>query len=308
MEQDRKIALLKKVLGPIKIDKSIKDELVFTCPKCFHQKPKLSVNFVLDEFNCWVCHFGGKSLAPIFSLSDDKSILSEYRSHRKSSKDEEEHKKPLIVPTLPEGFKSFLSKERSLTKDYALSFLKKRGLTREDLILFKIGYTEVGKYRNRIIIPSFDANGDLNFFVGRTFFDDDIKYKNGRFEKDIIFNELLIDWKKPVLLTEGPFDAIAAGDNAIPIQGTYLSESSKLVKKLVSSNVPVYLALDADARRYRIKLAASLMKYGIQCFDVPLNDKKDIGEMTREDIQKAISNSKEFKSQIDIMRARVAIA
>lgn len=307
MEHDRKITLLKRILGPIRIDKSIKDELVFTCPKCLHQKPKLSINLVTDEFNCWVCHFGGKSLKGIFALSSDKTIVSEYTSEKKKIKSNtiQEVKQK---PQLPEGFKSLLSKEVSLKKKYAISFLRKRGLTTEDIALYKIGFVEDGKYRNRIIIPSFDCNGELNFFVGRTFFNDDIKYKNGKFEKDIIFNELLIDWTKPVILTEGPFDAIIAGTNAIPIQGTFFNEQSKLMKNIVKANVPVYLALDSDARKYRIRLATSLMSYGICCFDVPMNGCKDFGEMTKEQAKIAISNSVEFKSQFDLMRARVMIA
>ena len=40
----------------------------------------------------------------------------------------------------------------------------------DDILKHNIGYCDEGKYSNRIIIPSYDSDGQLNFFVGRDFY------------------------------------------------------------------------------------------------------------------------------------------
>lgn len=285
----------------------MRNELVFRCPKCFHHKPKLSVNIETDEFNCWVCHFRGKSLEHIFSLIGPDAV-SEYRSSKARHEIFSKEQKKKLFGTLPEGFVSLSSKKHSFIRDASVAFLKRRGLSDRDIRLYKIGYAEDGPFKNRIIIPSFDAAGEINFVVGRALYDTDVKYKNGRFEKDIVFNELLVDWNLPVILVEGPFDAIAAGTNAIPIQGTFVNPDSLLFKRLVENRCDVYLALDSDARKYRLRIARQLVKYGIRCFDVPMNGKKDFGEMSKEEITSCLRVAQEFSSEIDIIKARAAIA
>ena len=53
--------------------------------------------------------------------------------------------------------------------------------------------------------------------------------------RDIVFNELFVDWKEKVYLVEGIFDAIAVGMNAIPILGSTINENSNLFKKLIKN-------------------------------------------------------------------------
>jgi len=98
-----------------------------------------------------------------------------------------------------------------------------------------------------IIIPSYDANGTLNYFTARSFEKEPFrKYKNPSVSRDIVPFEMFINWSSPLVLCEGPFDAIAIKRNAIPLLGKNIQSS--LMKKIVSSKVEkIYIALDSDA-------------------------------------------------------------
>ena len=71
-----------------------------------------------------------------------------------------------------------------------------------------------------VIIPSYDSEGKLNFFVGRSYYKDaTIRHKNPKVSKNIIGFESTINWKMPIVIVEGAFDAIAVKRNAIPLFG-----------------------------------------------------------------------------------------
>ena len=110
----------------------------------------------------------------------------------------------------------------SLTANAPLNYLRKRGINSADILKWKIGYCEDGEYRNRIIIPSFNRDGNCNYFVARAWTKDWLKYKNPPASKNVVFNELMINWDEPIVLVEGIFDAIIA-DNSIPLLGSTLS-------------------------------------------------------------------------------------
>ena len=62
--------------------------------------------------------------------------------------------------------------------------------------------------RRRVIIPSFDSEGFLNYFTARAIDESTRKYVNPKVKRtDIIFNELNVDWKKELVIVEGPFDS-----------------------------------------------------------------------------------------------------
>ena len=79
----------------------------------------------------------------------------------------------------------------------------KRGLRPEDIVKYNIGYCETGEYEDKIIIPSYDERGRLNFFVGRSFYQSKFKHKNPKVSKNIVGFDLLINWDIPLVLCEG---------------------------------------------------------------------------------------------------------
>ena len=133
-------------------------------------------------------------------------------------------------------------------------------------------YCAEGEYAERIIIPSYDKDGILNYFTARSFTGSNYKYKNPRVSRDVIGFELFVNWSEPIILCEGPFDAMSIKRNAIPLFGKTIPK--ELLKKIYKENVKeIYIVLDEDARKDSIKLVDKLMKDGIQAYFVQLKDK-----------------------------------
>jgi len=132
-----------------------------------------------------------------------------------------------------------------------------------------------------VIIPSFDDDGDVNFFIARSYSGDSYKYKNPRASKNIVFNELFIDWNEDLTIVEGVFDAVVAG-NAAPILGSTLQKHARLIQKIVYNDTPVFVALDPDAQKKENKLIQTLLKYDIELYKIDVSGYEDIGSMSRE--------------------------
>ena len=90
-----------------------------------------------------------------------------------------------------------------------------------------------------LILPSYDKNGELNFYVSRNIDADtanSFKYKNANVSKNkIIFNEINIDWNIPLTLVEGPLDLLKTNDNATCLLGSALNEEMLLFQQIVKN-------------------------------------------------------------------------
>jgi len=132
-------------------------------------------------------------------------------------------------------------------------------------IKYDIGYCEYGRYHGRIILPSYDGDGFLNSFVGRTYLpSEEMKYLSPPdLDKDnIIVYEDHINWSEPVILVEGRFDAIAVRRNAIPIDGKNIPHLLK--ERIVANRTDVYICLDGDAKSNAERLCNYFVKNGIK--------------------------------------------
>ena len=166
-----------------------------------------------------------------------------------------------------------------------LGYLEKRGITKKDILKWKIGFCSDGPFKERVIVPSFNENGDLNYFIARTFTENYRRYLNPPVSRDIIFNELYIDFDKEITIVEGAFDAIKA-DNAVPILGSTIRETSRLFRKIVENNTPVLLALDPDAKYKAENIKRLFFKYGVEVRELRYDDERDIGDMSKEEVKK----------------------
>jgi len=160
----------------------------------------------------------------------------------------------------------------------AIHYLTTRNITQNDIIKYNIGFCYKGTYKDRVIIPSYDENGILNYFIARSFIEGIARYKNPPIDAKLAIGwELYINWDAPIILVEGIFDALTVKRNVIPLFGKIIHE--KLMKKLVRSSVNrIYIALDPDAIKKSLKYAEELMKYGKEIFLVEL-DGKDANEI-----------------------------
>ena len=267
--QEKKFKILKDILGGYRRSS---EEYLFHCPFCKHHKPKFSVN--LDKgAKCWVCGWATPKLFRVVRRLGTRQQKDEWQELEGSVdvgefsldlfEDKKEEIQKTIIP-LPDEYISLANKALPRTAAFPLRYLKGRGLTQQDIFYWKMGYCMGGEYANRILVPSFNVGGDINFFVARTFGNDWPKYKNPPAHRDIVFNELWIDWHKPITIVEGVFDAIKAGPNSIPLLGSTLRENSVLFQEIVKNDPPVYLALDRDAQSKARHIAQRLMEYGIE--------------------------------------------
>ena len=206
------------------------------------------------------------------------------------------------VVQLPNEYKPLWNGGDSIVKRHALSYLYKRGITDSDILKYNIGYCDEGLYSNRIIIPSYDSDGTLNFFVGRDFYSSKMKYRNSPTSKDIIGFDLFINWDEPIILCEGVFDAMAFKRNAIPLFGKTVM--NKLQKKIIESNVKkIYLALDNDALEDAIKISDNFINNGIDVRMIKFKE-KDPSEIGFKDLLYLINRTTKTKFS-DLMRLRL---
>jgi len=279
--------ILKKVLGS---HYHSGDEMLFYCPKCKHHKKKLSVNIEKNKFKCWICDYRGNSVRRLvrrhgsfldqqeWAKHDTSVEISSFEDAFSMEQAQEEIFEQVI--SLPREFKTLCSKNLSLVTKPVLKFLYDRGVTNSDILKWKIGYCASGEYKNRVIVPSFNESGDLNYFIARTYGEDWMKYKNPPASRDIIFNELYVDFEDDLIIVEGVFDAIVAG-NSVPILGSSLRNDSKLLRKIVEYDTPVFIALDPDVEAKAMSLIKKMLALDIEVYKIDIQPYADVGEMTK---------------------------
>ena len=266
------------------------DEYMFFSPFISHYKPKLQINISSQKWHCWVSNSGGHSLYSLFKkINADSRYFSELKDlvFISTKKDEVESK---VIVSLPIEYKPLWKSSKSLFYKHALNFLKKRGITKIDLQKYKLGFCDDGIYSNRIIIPSYDENGILNYFVGRSFMGGGMKYKNPNVSRDIVPFDWFIAWSYPIVLCEGVFDAISIRTNAIPMLSK--KPSNSLLRKIFEKQVKtIYIALDNDAKKDAYYLSEFFKDFGIDSKVVNLPKNKDPNNLGFENMNELIGKT-----------------
>tara|TARA_R100001244_G_scaffold126063_1_gene96351 strand:+ start:1970 stop:2899 length:930 start_codon:yes stop_codon:yes gene_type:complete len=288
------VTLVNSVLGSGKA--TARNNYAYSCPFCHHHKPKLEVNLTENKeganpWHCWTCDKKGKTIYNLFKLVGvDVSKLDEAKSLIKSSKSSKFTKVYNTVQLPPEFIGLDDVDISDIMARHALVYLKKRHVSKYDIIKYNIGYCKEGLYQNMIIIPTYDKDGVLNYFTARSFEKEPyIKYRNPSASRDIIPNEHFINWKLPIIICEGLFDAIAIKRNAIPLLGK--SIQSNLMKKIVTSYIKkIYIALDKDAIKQALYFCENLMMEGKEVYLVDMQD-KDPSEMGFKNFTKLIQKT-----------------
>jgi hypothetical protein len=286
------VELVDRVLGTGK--KTSRGNRAYHCPICNHHKPKLEINFTQNKnsdhpWHCWVCDNRGKKIVTLFKkINTPQDNLKELYSLTKYDPTVKEVTYTTDKVSLPKEFK-FILDSNSILSRHARVYLKKRNITKNDIIKYNIGYCEEGEYAGRIVIPSYDENSQLNYFTARAFKDGVWpNYKNPSTSRDVVPFENLINWELPIILCEGPFDAIAIKRNVIPLLGKNIQAS--LMKKLVLSKVnKIYIALDQDAIKQALDFCEILLNQGKEVYLVELQG-KDPSEMGFMNFTKLIQN------------------
>ena len=263
--------ILKQFLGDFAEHNEESGQMSFDCPACAEDKGlangcgdgkhKLALNYKKNIYQCWVCKFENNmhgSVPNLIKRYGNKKILKEYAIVRPTDLDQDYVPKEKVDLKLPDGYKKL---SESSYKDFnyikAYRYLTERGITDELIKEYNIGFTTTGQYHNRIIIPSYDELGDLNYFVSRAWDKwKKPKYLNPDVEKQLfVYNEFNINWDGTIYLVEGAFDHIVV-PNSIPLLGKTMY--GKLKSLLLKNAKSVVILLDDDAKDDAIRIYKEL--------------------------------------------------
>tara|TARA_R110002073_G_scaffold3380_1_gene22711 strand:+ start:25 stop:954 length:930 start_codon:yes stop_codon:yes gene_type:complete len=302
------VSLVNSVLGIGK--RTSKGNHSYNCPFCNHHKPKLEINFTDNKngdnpWHCWACNKKGRKLRSLFKqIKASPEYFSQLKKLVKSGYEVEEIKSEEKILELPKEFKNLIGSKNIISR-HASAYLKRRNINKDDILKYNIGYCEYGPYADRIVIPSYNSKGILNYFTSRTFKEDTFQtYKNPDTSRNIIPFEMFINWDLPIILCEGPFDAIAIKRNVIPLLGKNIQ--SNLMKKLVSSKVKkIYIALDTDAIKQALKFCEELLNEGKEVYLVELPG-KDPSEMGFKEFTKLVQKATPL-NQFSLMEKKIML-
>jgi DNA primase len=178
-----KIAFIQSCFGSAKVARDGANVAV-KCPACGEKKGKFSINIENWACHCWICGVKSKNLFFILKKHCDKSLALRFEknfgspeSKKKKSLEEVEEE-----VSLPESFVHLAScKKRDPDIRAVIDYCRSRNISRRDMWYYGIGTGTEFKFRRRVIIPSFDAQGNLNYFVSRSIDKDRFpKYLNAR--------------------------------------------------------------------------------------------------------------------------------
>lgn len=283
------VNILEDFLGSYKNRYSSKGQITFDCPQCAAEKGiandgkgNLEINYRKGQYNCWSCgeHSNMRgSLIKLFRSWGGAENLSRFYNLKLQYNYETDNGDLVTIGSaerlkLPVEYNSLINAPNIGLNRPFFNYLIERRITPELIEKFKIGFAYTGKYADRIILPSYDEDGDLNYFVTRSIKKKTkFKYLNCDVEKKtIVFNEYLVDWEKTVFIVEGPFDHLVL-PNSIPLLGKQLSDLlfSKIYQN-AESGVVVILDPDATARANAIynKLDGGRLMNKIRIINMPL--------------------------------------
>lgn len=300
----QKIDFIQSIFGAGEVRR---ENITVRCPICNDnraEKKKLSIRLTDDVNHCWVCGWSARSLLPLLKKFaqdriEDYKVINPFLHDKAATIDD-------VMPLcLPSDFKLLGATQGDPYASRLVGYLKSRGIGIREMWRWKLGYSRNEKWIDRVIVPSFDRNGDLNYFTGRIVTDQQFrKYENCDIKRtEIVFDEMNIDWKKELVLVEGPFDLVKCRMNATCILGSSISEEALLHDKILYNGTPIVLMLDSDMQERMLYLAKRFMSYGISVKCVFLSN-KDPGQMTATVVEEAVKRAKVL-TEYDIMKLKL---
>lgn len=328
--------ILVEILGPSKQGYYSSDieQYQFNCCRCAEDNDGVSdgkhnLEILLSpqrglKYHCWKCGDTDNMRGRLEVLIKKYGNSTQYRQYKEEIQtiktnrmydinffgNDTEYAVDDIIIKLPKSYKKI--ELDSLPNNKLKRYILSRGFTQDIIDKYNIGYTEWDDpdwtMRSKIIVPSYDSYGDLNYFVGRDYSGKSkIKYKNcDADKKEIIFQESLIDWDSNVYLVEGALDCLFI-PGAISMLGKSLSRDSLLYKTLIKkSNGKIVICLDGDTTIDETKRIYNMLNFGrlrnkiyyirLGGEDIPY---KDFGELFVAEGKKGMINAVRSMKQFD---------
>ena len=300
IDVSERVAFLVKAFGE---SHSARDgvNVYFKCPSCGKkpEKKKLVVRIDTEKWHCWVCDIKGGSIRGLLkkycpSLSGEWNKRFGTQGRNSFEDDAIEEKEKVEFPEMHsiDVLRDMIDPDAKAI----LSYLRKRGVSYESCYRHRLCGSIRGAARRRVIFPSFDSDGLPNYWTGRSVdADTRLRYLNPKADRrSIVFNEIDVDWDSELVVVEGPFDMLNAGENAVPLLGSALSTESLLFRRIVENSTPIVLALDNDMRKKSHDIAKKLYSYDVKVRILDTGSTKDVGDMDREEFLENLHNAKEW--------------
>jgi len=286
------VDMLTGMFGDSHMHNEYKHQISFDCPVCSYDikgldkgdgKGNLEVNYGDHVFKCWACaethntkghlgwlieRYGGKKDKQYYELIRPDEFVRGEKNYKKLVLPKEYHRFDDISDVFPE-------------KRRAINYLKSRGITEEIIDKYDIGFSFEGDYAGRIIVPSYNSDGELNYFVSRSWNPKTkMKYKNPEADKEfLIFNESRINWEEDIWIVEGVFDGFFV-PNSIPLLGKFLNDNLwEVLYNKAKKDIIICLDDDAweDAKRLYYKLSGGKLYGRVKIVKLP--EGKDLGDL-----------------------------
>lgn len=297
-----KVRFIEQCFGAGRLARNSKNMDV-RCPICDPKDPskkKLAIRIDDDRNHCWTCGWRAHTLAPLLRKYSTLERLNEYREKFMTAEERERSRRCMIVDVqdepkrleLPNDSKLLVMAGNEPDARAAWRYVADRGLTERDMWYFKLCVSDEGRWRRRVIVPSFDAMGQLNYFVARAIDRSrQPRYDNPDHDKlPVIFNEINVDWTQQLVICEGVFDMFKCIDNTVPLLGSDLNEQSVLFNMIIANGTPIALALDGDMWETKtLKMAKKLADYDVSVVLVDTRSFGDPGSATKEQFAEALS-------------------
>ncbi len=290
------------------------EQIQVNCPRCQEREGlphpddryNLEINTAKKVFRCWKCDspkFSGslKRLVKVYGTSIDLQMYEDYGGDDYFSYETSDNEEIGVVE-LPNEFISFKNmNEFDILHTEAYKYLLlERKISKEIMYKYNLGFCIDGKYDGRIVVPSYDSIGNLNYFLARAY-RRGMKppYLNPKLDKDkIIFNEGLINWDSTIYIVEGVFEMFSFPVNTVPMLGKTISKT--MFMKLNEKKPPVVIIFDPDAIKDAIEVFQKLQAIYVGQEDkvkfVELSGKHDLDEVRRHkgvtEMNKLIKNAR----------------
>lgn len=288
-------------------------EFLLECPWHDGHKRKLYVNAASGVYNCFVCGARGgffsfvRRVVGVAETADVTKLLTEidndtdtdYESYFEAPQEVREFKSI----SYPDFYYPLWGTELGESGRAAERYLmEKRGLTRNQIAYYKLGFCYGGRYSQRIIIPTFGPFGELVTYVGRDYTGNStLKVLNppevdGESNKNWVFNLYPALRTGHLIITEGVFDAMGVGVSGVALFGKKATDT-QLSKILFDAPLRITCCLDADASEDNEALAGQLsgILRNVYVAKLPHSDPADLAKDDPEALKYAILRAERYE-------------
>ena len=264
------------------IDGGIEAELVedgteirIPCPLCGDDRSRLYIEAETGVWICFRCQERG-DLFDLFHRALGMEPQEAFETRRKLRFRTDPKFRfgggvPAPVPgvELPEEWEPFGI--RATSRSEAAQYLEVRHIPYERAVSYSIGFCPTGYYAGRIIIPV-TYHRQLYTFVARALdpaVEPKVLYPAGSRRSDVVFNLDRLErlqHPRPLIITEGVFDALRLPNEAVAILGSQMSaQQVTLLGRLPVGWRPFIIMMDGDkaGRNASLQIHRALWSHGI---------------------------------------------